>query len=321
MDAPRQPDGPPIRDGRPYSRIAHLAEDVRPFVALAAHLRMPGFSAPEVLAHDMRRGLLVIEDLGDDVFARLAERSGALPELWRAAVDALVALRRVPAPGERCRCRMEPPTCCRDYDREALAIETELLVDWYWPAAKGEPAPAAVRASFEAALGAVFDEILALPSGLVLRDFHSPNLLWLPQREGAARVGIIDFQDALLGPVAYDLVSLLQDARVDVPPALEAVLFEHYCAAVAARSRRSTARRSRLPTPPSAPSGTRKSSAFSRAWRGATPTRIPEAYAAHLGLSRPRSRTSATGGAEALVRPPLPAAAPVRSATLSAGAA
>ncbi len=234
MDAPRQPDGPPIRDGRPYSRIAHLAEDVRPFVAIAAHLRAAGFSAPEVLAHDMRRGLLVIEDLGDDVFARLAERDGALPEVWRAAVDALVALRRVPAPAA-----LPLPDgtvhVVPDYDREALAIETELLVDWYWPTAKGGAAPAAVRASFEAAWGAVLDEILALPSGLVLRDFHSPNLLWLPQREGAARVGIIDFQDALLGPVAYDLVSLLQDARVDVPPALEAVLFEHYCAAVAAR--------------------------------------------------------------------------------------
>jgi aminoglycoside/choline kinase family phosphotransferase len=234
MDAPRQPDGPPIRDGLPYSRIAHLAEDVRPFVALAAHLRGAGFSAPEVLAHDLSRGLLVIEDLGDDVFARLAEPAGALPELWRAATEALVALRSVPVP-ELLPLPDGTSHALPHYDRAALAIETVLLVDWYWPAAKGVPAPTDVRAEFETAWTSVFDQLLDLPTGLVLRDFHSPNLLWVPGLEGAAQVGIIDFQDALRGPPAYDLVSLLQDARVDVPPALEAALFEHYCAAVAAR--------------------------------------------------------------------------------------
>lgn len=234
MDAPRQPDGPPIRDGLPYSRIAHLAEDVRPFVALARHLREAGFSAPEILAHDLHRGMLLIEDLGDDVFARLADPAGALPDLWRTATDALVALRGVALPANL---PLPDGTAyvLPNYDRKALAIETELLVDWYWPATKGAQAPADVATEFGAAWGAIFDDILALPPGLVLRDFHSPNLLWLPQRAGAARVGIIDFQDALRGPVSYDLVSLLQDARVDVPPALEAALFEHYCAAVEAR--------------------------------------------------------------------------------------
>jgi tRNA threonylcarbamoyl adenosine modification protein YjeE len=234
MDAPRQPDGPPIQDGLPYSRIAHLAEDVRPFVAIAGHLRQAGFSAPEVLAHDLRRGMLVLEDLGDEVFARLAEAGGAIAELWQAATDMLVGLREVPVPvtlplpdGSA----HVLPSC----DRAALAIETELLVDWYWPAAKSDPIPARERAEFQAAWDKVFDKILVVPPGLVLRDFHSPNLLWLAQRAGPERVGIIDFQDALRGPAAYDLVSLLQDARVDVSPALEARLFEHYCAAVGAR--------------------------------------------------------------------------------------
>ena len=96
MDAPRQPDGPPIRDGKPYSQIAHLAEDmVRPFSAIATSLRAAGLSAPEILAEDLGKGLLLVEDLGDRLYSAEVAR-GALPqeELWRAAVDALVALRK-----------------------------------------------------------------------------------------------------------------------------------------------------------------------------------------------------------------------------------
>ena len=109
-------------------------------------------------------------------------------------------------------------------------IETELLVDWYWPAISGAPISTQARAEFTAAWSGVFDRLLALPVGLTLRDYHSPNLLWLPERAGVARVGIIDFQDAMLGHAAYDLVSLLQDARLDVPEALETELLAHYLA-------------------------------------------------------------------------------------------
>ena len=116
-------------------------------------------------------------------------------------------------------------------DRGALEIETALLPDWYWPAVHGSPAPAGAHAEFAAVWEAVFDRLLALPKGWVLRDYHSPNLMWLPDRRGARRVGILDFQDALAGPPAYDLVSLLQDARLDVPDDLEAVMFAHYCSA------------------------------------------------------------------------------------------
>jgi tRNA threonylcarbamoyl adenosine modification protein YjeE len=225
MDAPRQPDGPPIRNGKPYSRIAHLAEDmVRPFSLLAGTLRGAGLSAPEVLAEDPGRGFMLIEDLGDRVFASEVARDAAcMDQLWRAAVEVLAELRRVPAPDSL-------PV----YDHEALGIEAELLLDWYWPALKGEPARSAMRAEFVDLWRPLFERLARQPRALVLRDYHSPNLLWLPEREGARRVGIIDFQDAQRGPAAYDLVSLLQDARVDVPEALEKTLFEHYCATVAA---------------------------------------------------------------------------------------
>jgi tRNA threonylcarbamoyl adenosine modification protein YjeE len=232
MDAPRQPDGPPIRDGKPYSQIAHLAEDMaRAFMALAGPLRAAGLSAPEILAHDLPNGLLLVEDLGDRVFSVEVAR-GALPqdELWQAAVDALVLLRRsqppraLPLPDGS---RHEIPA----YDPGAMQIEVELLVDWYWPALRGEPAPAEACAEFRELWASLFQRLQRQPPAWVLRDFHSPNLVWLPDRNGIRRVGVLDFQDAQRGPAAYDLVSLLQDARVQVPEALEAALFARYCEA------------------------------------------------------------------------------------------
>lgn len=228
MDAPRQPDGPPIRDGLPYSRIAHLAEDVRPFIAISDVLRRSGLSAPAILAHDIERGCLIIEDLGDRVYGQELARGASQAELWRAATDALLVLRRQPVPAA-----IALPDGSRHlvpaYDRRALTIETELLVDWYWPALLGGPAPHEARQSFAAAWAAIFDRLEGLPAGWVLRDFHSPNLIALPVRTGSGKVGIIDFQDAMTGHAAYDLVSLLQDARLDVPPPLEAELLTYYC--------------------------------------------------------------------------------------------
>ncbi|HZA01337.1 MAG TPA: phosphotransferase, partial [Hyphomicrobiaceae bacterium] len=123
------------------------------------------------------------------------------------------------------------------YDREILQIEAELLLDWCWPALRSEPAPPSARAEFSGLWSRVFDQLLTAPPGWVLRDYHSPNLIWLAERTGLQRVGIIDFQDALQGHPAYDLVSLLQDARLDVSSELEAMLFEHYCNAVSASER------------------------------------------------------------------------------------
>jgi hypothetical protein len=234
MDAPRQPDGPPVRNGLPYSQIAHLAEDMRPFVAISAVLRRAGLSAPAVEVFDLDKGLLLVEDLGDCVFATELAAGRSQVEMWRAAVDALIELRSVPVPA-----RLPLPGgssyVLPKRDRAAFEIEIELLLDWLWPALKDSPAPDHTRDESKSLWAPVIDDLLALPRGWFLRDYHSPNLIWLAEREGAARVGILDFQDALNEHFAFDLVSLLQDARVDVPEALERELFDQYCASVTAR--------------------------------------------------------------------------------------
>ncbi|MEW5963106.1 MAG: tRNA (adenosine(37)-N6)-threonylcarbamoyltransferase complex ATPase subunit type 1 TsaE [Pseudomonadota bacterium] len=232
MDWPAQPDGPPIHNGLPYSRIAHLAEGVRPFVAIAAALSRAGIATPRVLAHDLDQGLLLIEDLGDGVFGAALAAGASQAQLWRAAVDVLLALRRAPVPDAL---PLPDGTSHRlpDYDAAALSIETELLPDWLWPAMTGAPADADARNAFTAVWAPILAALASMREGWVLRDFHSPNLIWRPGQQGLARVGVIDFQDALAGPAAYDLVSLLQDARLDVPEALAAELLNYYCAETA----------------------------------------------------------------------------------------
>ncbi|MFN0219086.1 MAG: tRNA (adenosine(37)-N6)-threonylcarbamoyltransferase complex ATPase subunit type 1 TsaE [Hyphomicrobium sp.] len=227
MDAPASGDGPPIRDGKSYSRIALLAEDVRAFVAVADALRARGFSAPEIYAADFEHGLLLIEDFGDDVFGAEARRGGDQAGYWARGVDVLVGLRAAPPPEE-----MALPNAMSYFlprlDAGALEIETALLLDWYWPAAIGAPAPPAARDDFETAWRQIFDAVLTEPLAWMLRDYHSPNLLALTGRDPPCDVGLIDFQDAVRGPAAYDLASLLQDARVDVAADLEATLLARY---------------------------------------------------------------------------------------------
>ncbi len=232
MDAPRMPNGGVIRDGRTYSDISKLAEDVRPFVAIAGGLRERGLEAPAIHAADLNAGLLLIDDLGPRIFSQ--EMQGSTPQavLWRAAVDALIHLRRQGLPA-----RMTLPdgthyTLPRR-DSAAFEIEVEVLLDWYWPLAKGAPAPDAIRREFLELWHPVIDRLLALPPGVFLRDYISPNLIWIPERTGIERVGIIDFQDAQAEHWSFDLVSLLQDARVTVPETLERVLLKHYQSEVA----------------------------------------------------------------------------------------
>ncbi|HEX2654569.1 MAG TPA: tRNA (adenosine(37)-N6)-threonylcarbamoyltransferase complex ATPase subunit type 1 TsaE [Xanthobacteraceae bacterium] len=225
MNAPRRPDGPAVRNGKPYSAIAHLAEDVQPFVAMARALRKRGFSAPDIYAADLAEGLLILEDLGGDTIVR-GEPPAPIVERYEAAVDVLIALHAEPLP----RTLPVAPNVeysLPDYDSEALLIEAELLLDWYFPY-RGGSVSGGDRQEFIALWQQMLARPLADPPSWVLRDFHSPNLLWLAQRDGIARVGLLDFQDAVMGPGAYDVASLLQDARVDVPEAMEIALLGRY---------------------------------------------------------------------------------------------
>lgn len=227
MDQPRQPDGPPIRDGKPYSRIAQLAEDVRPFVAVASALRAAGLSAPEIYAADLDNGFLVLEDFGDRVFGREMVSGTSQAELWRAGVDTLIAISTLTVPDA---IPLADGSIHRvpEQDHEVLAVEVDLLPQWYWPAVHGGPIPQDAHDEFTRLWGDVFARLADEPRGWVLRDYHSPNLVWLPDRDGSRRAGLLDFQDALAGSLAYDLVSLLEDARVDVPAPLGDALLAHY---------------------------------------------------------------------------------------------
>jgi tRNA threonylcarbamoyl adenosine modification protein YjeE len=235
MNAPRQPDGPPIRDGKPYSTLVHLAEHVTPFVAVAAALRDRGLSAPAIYAFDLDQGFLVLEDLGDRVFGGEVKQGRPLAELWGPAVDVLVDL-AAKGPLDLLPIEGHPPYRLPSYDAGAMLTETRLVIDWLWPALHGREAPAALAEEFAALWRPHLAAAENADLGWVLRDYHSPNLMWLPEREGIKRVGILDFQDALKGPLAYDLVSLLQDARLDVPEPLERELLARYCAARGAHS-------------------------------------------------------------------------------------
>jgi len=225
MNAPRRPDGPPVRGGKPYSAVAHLAESVTPFVAMAKGLREQGLSAPEIFHADLEQGLLLLEDLGEERLVA-GDPPAPIAERYEAVVDVLLALhdRRLPdalpvAP----HVEYKIPS----YDIGAFLIEAELLLDWYLPRL-GAPVTEEARAAFQALWREALQPAIDSAPTWVLRDVHSPNLLWLAQRSELKRVGLLDFQDALMGPAAYDLASLLQDARVDVPEQLEVALLGRY---------------------------------------------------------------------------------------------
>ena len=225
MNWPRRPDGPPVRDGKPYSQIAHLAESVTPFVAMANALRRQGLSAPEIFHADLEQGLLVIEDLGEEAVVA-GEPPAPSAERYEAAVDVLLHLHDKLLPDAL---PVAPHVEHRipAYDLDALMIEAELLLDWYLPRL-GVMVTDDARAEFCALWREALGPALGATPTWVLRDFHSPNLLWLGNRSAIQRIGILDFQDTVMGPPAYDVASLLQDARVDMPEQLEVALLGRY---------------------------------------------------------------------------------------------
>lgn len=195
-------------------------EDVRPFVAIARHLHSLGYSAPQLLGEAPEAGLLLLEDLGDDTYSRVLAEGGDETTLYAAAVDLLVNLHR-----------HAPPEGLAPYDERKLIAEADLLIDWFFPAIKGQPVTEDQRTSYRTAWQKALAPVSSTASTLVLRDYHADNLMWLPERQGTGQVGLLDFQDALAGAPAYDLVSLLEDARRDVPPALATVMIDRYLSA------------------------------------------------------------------------------------------
>jgi tRNA threonylcarbamoyl adenosine modification protein YjeE len=225
MNFPRRPDGPPAYGGKSYSAAVHLAEDVKPFVAIAEGLRERGFSAPAIHHADLDAGFLITEDFGIAGFIE-GDPPRPIPERYQAATDMLAALHRQTLP-EILPLAPQITYAIPAFDTDALLVEVGLMPEWYLPD-RGVELSDDLRAEFTAMWRDLLEKCQALPRTWVMRDFHSPNLLWLDQRSEIAKVGIIDFQDAVLGPAAYDLVSLLQDARIDVEEQLELALLTRY---------------------------------------------------------------------------------------------
>jgi aminoglycoside/choline kinase family phosphotransferase len=198
---------------------ADRGEDVGAFTRIARHLSGLGLSAPRILAEDGAQGFLLLEDLGDRLFARVLETEPeAETALYEAATDVLVELHRHPA-----------PAALATYAPDLMADMAALAFDWYAQGGHGAESPAG--AAFHAEMQSLLAQHAAPADVLIQRDFHAENLIWLPERTGVARVGLLDFQDAMRGHPAYDLVSVLQDARRDVPPTVEAAMIDRYVAA------------------------------------------------------------------------------------------
>ena len=213
-----------------YNASARLAAGrVDAFIAVAGYLRGRGLSAPVILHADAASGLAVLEDLGDDLYARLIEQGAPEEPLYEAAIDLMVRLHAEPAPAVLEADGSAWPLL--SYDVLALKTGLDMFVEW-WPKYSGA-APFSEGAVAE--WNALWDPIRrrgeAGASVFTHRDYHAENLVWLPEREGVARVGLLDFQDALRAHPAWDLLSLLQDARRDVAPDLETRMLDRYLAA------------------------------------------------------------------------------------------
>ena len=196
------------------------------YLRIARHLAALGLSAPRLIGADPAVGLALIEDFGDATYGRLLQSGADERALYALAVDTLLHLHRAPDAAQ---------VAVPAYDTRTLLDEIGIFADWFAPHVR----PDIDRAAFKARCAALWEPALAplnlvpqtpVPQTLVLRDFHVDNLMLLQDRHGVRQCGLLDFQDALRGPAAYDLVSLLQDARRDLAPGLEAEMRARYIA-------------------------------------------------------------------------------------------
>ncbi len=193
---------------------SRLRESVAPFFLLNKHLEQLGLSVPEILAGDIANGFLLLEDFGDNTFARLLENQFDTEKLHTLATDVLITLHQHPRAA---------PKDLRTYHPARMLEDVESFLTWH-------PVSEPGREEFRTAWLEVLPLAHQVPASLLLRDYHVANLMLLPGREGIRQAGLLDFQDAYQGPITYDLVSLLEDARRDLPPALKEKMIAHYLA-------------------------------------------------------------------------------------------
>lgn len=214
-----------------YNAVARLAgPDCGRFVAAADYLRKRGLSTPEIFAADVDQGFVLLEDLGDDLYADVIARGGDERELMGAAVDALAHVHAESAPAA-----LAHGKPLYAYDETAQLAEIDLMTGWFLPLALGRTAADGEVDEHRLLWRETLAKLPASAPVFVHRDYHSPNLLWLPSRGGLARAGVIDFQDAVAGTRSYDLISLIEDARRDVSPEMGEAMTKRYLAAMAQR--------------------------------------------------------------------------------------
>jgi aminoglycoside/choline kinase family phosphotransferase len=195
---------------------SRILNTVAPFIRIDQHLHQLGFSVPAILARDEKKGFLLLEDFGDDTFTRLLDNRGEPEKLFALATEVLVALHKHPR---------AIPKGLRAYHPEKMLADIELILEWRTPAISQ-----AGRAEFRTVWREVLPLAHQVPVSLLLRDYHVANLMLLPERRGVRQAGLLDFQDAYQGPITYDLVSLLEDARRDVPAGLKEKMAAYYLA-------------------------------------------------------------------------------------------
>lgn len=215
---------PAERKALGYNAVARLAgADCGRFVAVANYLRGLGLSAPEIYADDAAQGFVLMEDLGADLFTDSLAKGVDEQVLYEGAAEVLAKLHANKAPVV-----LPPNKILHAYDETALIAEVELLTEWFFPVALHRKATEAEVAEFQGLWHDVLASVRATRAVFVHRDYHAQNLMWMPERLDAARVGLIDFQDGVAGSAAYDMISLTEDARRDVSPEIAHLTLSHY---------------------------------------------------------------------------------------------
>ena len=228
MDMPQRPDGPIVKYGKSYSAIAHLAESITAVVAVNNHLVSLGYSAPQVLQSELATGFGLIEPLGFNVYGKMMLDGVDMREPLETAAAVLADMATQEWPRFPV-AKTGVHHTIHDYDLQAQLMEADLLPSWFIPHARGIEASDEQKQSFADIWTALLTLAQPDKQQWTIRDYHSPNLLWIPERQGLKRVGIIDSQDAVMGHPAYDVASMGQDARVDIAPEMENHIVAHYC--------------------------------------------------------------------------------------------